>query len=164
MTIQVAGFFCEDIREETNGQSSIVGILPDNVRPPPPPPGSPPNARLLMPRLGLYARLRIPLEGTLKPMPVSLIMANGERLHLGELGTDLIEKARRETRANNLPFSGLVFSAVLQGFQIAQPGVIVAVLESEGVEYQFAVLNLLEPTQASTNASLPPSSQSQPAA
>jgi hypothetical protein len=147
MTIHVTGFFCEDIREEQSGQVSIVGILPDNIQLPKPPEVMK-SPRLVLPKLGLYVRIRISMEGTLNPMPVSLIMPNGERLRLGEADLELIEKSRREALAGGIPIATIIFHALIQGFTVAQPGLIIAVLESEGIEYQFAVLNVKPPIPA----------------
>lgn len=155
MTIHVTGLFCEDIREEKSGQASIIGILPDNIQLPTPPDSMKKPAGVLLPKLGLYIRVRVPMDGALSPMRVSLVLPNGENRQLGEIEADLIEKSRNEARANGIPIAVIIFSALIQGFQLAQTGLIVAVLESEGIQYQLAVLNVKPPIQ--TSASPPPS-------
>jgi hypothetical protein len=149
MTVQVVGFFCEDIREEKNGQVSIVGILPDHIQLPPPPAAMlDKKATAIIPKLGLYVRMLIPMEDALQPMQISLTLPDSTSLHLGEVDSELMEKARSEARAGGLPIAGVVFHAAMQGFQIPQAGQIVAVLKSGDTLHQFAVLNVKPPTEA----------------
>jgi hypothetical protein len=149
MALQVFGIFCEDIRQEKSGQVSIIGSLPDNIQMPAPPDSlkSEEVLKAVMPKLGLYLRLALPLKGSGKPMPIKLVMPDGSDLPLGDIDAELIAKARREARENNLPLAGIVFHALLEGFRI-MPGIISAVLDSEGKRYICAFLNVKPPISA----------------
>lgn len=149
MTPIVIGMFCEDIREEKSGQVSIVGILPDSIRLPPPPAsikrqdGEP---SIVIPKLGLYVRLLLPIGSLKGPIPVKLKLTDGTNLSLGEIDNALIEKSVAEARAIDLPIAGIVFHAVMQGFQITKPGLIKAVIVHEGKEQVCGVLNVIMST------------------
>jgi hypothetical protein len=149
MTQNVIGMFCEDIREEKSGQVSIIGILPDSIRLPPPPQAikrQDGELSAVIPKLGLYIRLLMPIGPLKGPMPIRLDLPDGRNLPLGEIDDALIEKSLTEARANNLPIAGVIFHALMQGFQIARPGLIRAILTHQDEEQVCAVLNVIMPT------------------
>ncbi|WP_439925704.1 hypothetical protein [Nitrobacter sp. JJSN] len=160
--LQVLGLFCEDIRDEKSGQVSIVGILPDSIQLPPPPDNKE-HLTAILPKLGLYIRVMLPLEGPSGPMPVGLAMPDGTTISLGDIGTDVIAKAKSEAIANHLPLAGLIFHATMQGFQIATTGLMSAVLDCEGERNVCAMMNV-KPATSTASASTPQVVLAQPVA
>ena len=146
MTLHVLGLFCEDIREEKSGQVSLVGILPDTMNLPAPPSDVTPEEyeklAAVVPKLGLYIRVRLAQDDPDSEMPISLTTPDGATIELGKIDAALIAKAKKEARDSQLPLVGLIFHAVLQGFQIAKPGVISAIVRYEGQPYVCAMLNV----------------------
>lgn len=149
MTMHIVGFFCEDIREEKNGQLTIVGTLPDNVQVPPPPSSQEPRDgrqfAAIMPKLGIYIRVRVPLDIPPIPMKVSLSLPNGSSIVLGNVDSEIISKSKREAQEKGLSFGGLIFHAVMQGFQFGSAGLVSAVVEWGDNREICAQLNLIMP-------------------
>jgi hypothetical protein len=162
--MQVVGVFCEDIREEKSGQSTLIGIMPDNINVPTPP--QPVEGRVprgFIPKLGLYVRINIEADDEPGPMTLKLIFPGGTEQPLGDISAEIIAKSKAEAIARNLPIAGILSSAVLSPFiSPGGPGLITAVLDTEKGRHVCAVLNMLvEPANPlSSNAPKPPVSQS----
>lgn len=161
MAVNVIGFFCEDIREEKTGLITLVGVLPDNINIPQPPPDSPPvPTATLIGKLGLYVRFSYGLEETPRGAKISLRFPEefGE-LNLGVVEPEVFEKAASQARENNLPHAGVVHHAILHGFQIPGPGLVVAVVEMKGEKQICAILNVVSVASSSpsSTASVQPS-------
>jgi hypothetical protein len=149
MGIHMVGMFCEDIREEKNGQLTLVGLLADNVNIPPPPAEAPPTTRAVMPKLAFYLRIHMAVEDEVAPMNVKLLIPDGGEIDLGTIGADLIAKAQKEAADKGLPIAGIVSQTVIQGFRIVL-GKLYGAVETKGERYICAVLNFAHeasPTQ-----------------
>jgi hypothetical protein len=149
MAMQVIGLFCEDIREEKNGQVSLVGIMPDNANIPSPPTSPPKNENTILqgmlPKLALYVRVHLALEDDPGPMQISLIFPNGEAAVLTTISEDIIETSKKEAKAKDLPIAGIFSHMVFIGFRVPGSGKLVAVLDSKYGRQTCAVLNLITP-------------------
>jgi hypothetical protein len=143
MALHVVGMFCDDIREEKGGQTTIVGVLPDNVNLPPRPPGTSPTARALMAKLGLYVRIHIGLEDDIGPMSVKLLMPDGTEIDMGSVDADVIALSKRQASEKGLPFAGIITNAVIQGFQVPLGGTIYGVVDIGDQRLTCAVMNLI---------------------
>ncbi len=140
MTLNVVGVFCEDIREEKSGQVSLVGILPDNVNISQPPPDRP-NSRATIPKLGVYVRIHIGVDYDPGAMSLKLRLPDGREIDLGAVDKFLLDKAKNDARARQLPIAGIISQAVLMGFVLPQSGIITAILEAGQEKHVCAVLN-----------------------
>jgi hypothetical protein len=135
--------FCEDIREETAGTHSLVGVMPDNINLQANGP-SEAGMSLMFPKMGIY--LRINLDRSIPPTsPVAarLTIPGAPALALGEIGMELIERAYAEGAENNLPVVGLIFKTVLSPVQLREPGVITVHASIDGHEHICGALNLI---------------------
>lgn len=164
--MQVVGVFCEDIREEKSGQSTLIGLMPDNINVP----SSPQTAegrvpRGLIPKIGLYVRINLGLEDDPGPMTLKLIFPGGEEQALGNISSEVIAQSKKEAIARGLPIAGILSRAVLSPLIApGSPGLITAVLETQKGRHVCAILNMLvDSSTSSPNASPPPASQSPPA-
>jgi hypothetical protein len=162
MSLQVVGFFCEDIREEKSGQTTLVGILPDNINVPPRPPDAPASLQPRMPKLGLYVRINLSPDEGVRAMRTKLKFPDGGEAEMGLIDEATVAKSLQDAIASNLPVAGLLQYAVLQGLAIpTPPGLITGVLEVDGTEHTIAILRFVhEAGPTSSNASAPPPSQS----
>lgn len=158
MTISVVGFFCEDIRQEASGQVSIVGILPDNITVPP----QPKDTALVLPKLGLYVRLRFGLDDDLGIISLDLVFPDGERRRHSEIPEELITRAKKQAREQGLPTAGLFHQSVFEGFHTSKAGLFYCVACFNGNEIVCAILNTIEATIPTSSQQ--PSAQSQPSA
>jgi hypothetical protein len=142
MTLHAVAIFCEDVREEKSGQFTLVGILPDNVNIVPRPHEISEAAHPIIPRLGVYVRIHIDVHDNPGPISIKLAFPNGEEAVVGQIGSDLVETAKRQAQAANMPIAGIISSAVMQGFVMIQPGLVLAIVETANERYPCGVLNL----------------------
>jgi hypothetical protein len=145
MSMNVVGFFCEDIRQEKTEQLTLVGVLPDRVKVPPLPPDAPAEAVARMPKLALYARIQFEPSDRVQSMTTKLRFPDGSVVELGRVDDETIAKAKREAIANDLPIAGIVQQAILQGLTIPRPpALITGLVEVDGKELTIAVLRFVE--------------------
>jgi len=118
--LSIMAFFCEDIREEKGDIFTLIGILPDTVRLQEQGSGvveSGEPVRLLLPRLCIYVRINFDPAMDLGPTDISLVLPSGERLAIGRVGQDIIDRSRTEAKARGNLLSGVVSRAVIGGFR-----------------------------------------------
>ena len=144
MVHNCVGIFCEDIREETSGTHTIIGVMPDNIMLATPANAEAgPGAALIFPRLGIY--LRVNLDPSHKPTgPITArasIPGLGNQA-LGELTPADIEKAYADSAVHNFPVVGIIFKAVMSPVQIREAGIATAFVTIEGQEILAAMLNI----------------------
>lgn len=149
--MNVVGFFCEDLRPETAGSETIVGVLPDHMEVPPPP-GA-------IPKIGVYIRIYLDLSEAPQSIVGWLKTPWGD-IALGGVEKPVIDQALREARKSNLPYAGLVTRAMIAPFHIKAYGLVTAMITVDGVDHVCGILNLKEPTEAAASVSEPPASQS----
>jgi len=150
--MKIVGFFCEDLRPETAGTETIVGVLPDNMIVP-----GVPGA---IPKLAIYLRIQIDMHEAPELITVTLKAPWGETIPLGKTDKVLIEKAQQAAKDSNLPIAGIVMRAMLSPFGVQGYGLITAVAEFGGAERVCAMLNIRPPDPVSATASEPPAAQS----
>lgn len=143
MTHSCVAIFCEDIREELAGTHSVVGVMPDNINlaVAHPTEGSVP---VLFPKMGIY--LRVNLDPSRKPRsPVSarVEIPGADDVLLGEINSDLIEKAYADGKSSHSPVVGLIFKSVLSPVQFREPGSMVVYAKIDGKEIACGALNIL---------------------
>ncbi len=165
--MQVVGVFCEDIREEKSGQSTLIGILSDNINVTPPPPRTVGRAAAgLIPKMGLYVRINLnPDEDGPGAMTLKLLFSDGRELVLGVISEEVIAQSKAEAKSKSLPIAGILSSAVVAPFPAPNPPTLItAVLDTKNSRVICGILNIvIDPAQAiSSNASPQPVSQSPP--
>ena len=88
--------FCEDIRQDTNGSHSLIGILGENM--------SVPHFPGMMPKLGLYVRILFHERIPSTPFSLFLHKPNGDRDELVTIERDFVERIFDEAaQTNNAP-------------------------------------------------------------
>lgn len=138
------GVFCEDIREESGGTHTLVGVMPDNINVTAPSTSdSDSRSALLFPRLAIY--LRVHLDASRRPDgPISarLTLPRSEDITIGVINEDVISKAYDDSASKGQPIVGLIFKAVLAPIQLRESGAAVVYTEIEGQQLVSAILNI----------------------
>jgi hypothetical protein len=138
--------FCEDIREEKSGQNTIIGTYPDNIVIQKPKASSaPPNSRAGLPRLGVYLRIHIGAEREPpKDISAKVISTTGQIVVQTTWERSMLDNSFNDSRKNQLPLVGLIFTSVISPFPIAEEGgKIRTVAVIDGIEYVAGVLNVI---------------------
>jgi hypothetical protein len=103
----ILGIFCEDIRDEASGLLSFVGVMQDNL--------SVPVEKGMIPKLCVYIRISFAPHDPPRPMKFHLAFPDGERVFIGEVAQDIINKAGMETKEQDGPIATIVSRAALSG-------------------------------------------------
>jgi hypothetical protein len=140
--------FCEDIREEKSGQDTIVGTLPDNLIAARSPCVVSPNARPVLPRLGIYLRIHLDAQQDApKEISAKLINAEGQVIADSAWERSVVDRTFADAKANHMPLVGLIFKVVIAPFPITpEGGKITAMSIVDGVERVAGALNIIVST------------------
>ena len=152
---QAIGIFCEDLREERNGQEIIVGTMPDNIAV-----GQMPA---LLPKLGLYIRIHLYPAASIKFISTKIRFPDKSELQLGSFNQSVIEDAQMRAQDAGAPVTGLISRGVLSPLNLPMAGRVLAIVEVDGQELVCAALNVSEVVGPNATASGKPVAQSQPA-
>lgn len=117
MTEPVSGIclFCESVRPETHGGTSLVGVLNDHLIAP-----SIPNT---LSNLALYVRLYVATDFDPNPLTITIDLPEGETSLVTTLDPDLINQARATARAIGDPVAGFVTHSSFAPFVLQNSGV-----------------------------------------
>lgn len=142
MAHNCVGLFCEDIREESSGTHTIVGVMPDNLNLA----GSPvdrADATVLFPKFGVY--LRVNLDASLHPsasIKARLALPGTPDILLGEVSIEMIKIAFSDAKAKKFPIVGLIFKAVFSPLQLKESGIACLYAKIDEEDFVGAVLNM----------------------
>lgn len=109
--LQAIAIFCEDIREESLGTVTLVGVFPDNINAEQP---------FSFPKLSVYARASFGIDEEILPFAFKLVTSEGQEIFRTEITGELINKAKSEAAQNGTPLIGVVSRAGIAGLQIQQ--------------------------------------------
>ena len=115
----LVGTFCEDIREEGGGLSTLVKVLPDSVTL-----SSYPN---ILESLAFYLRTNVYRSFEPRTIRVVLRIVGQSDMPLTTLDAELVRRAQGEAVREGLPFGTIVSTAIASDFPIANPGRVNAV-------------------------------------
>lgn len=153
--ISVVGLFCEDIRQESAGSDTIIGILPDNLHV---------TQAGILPRLALY--IRIHLDPATDPGPIKsrVVSPNGEVVTESEIDPNLVRATREKALSQGSPLAGLISRLTWSNFPARESGRVRALITAGGKEFVCAHLNIHVPEASPATASEQQPSQSPDAA
>jgi hypothetical protein len=134
--VNIVGLFCEDIREEKSGASTLVGILTDNL--------VVPSIPFLLPRLALYVRVNFAVATDPGPIVIRVVLPDQSDPLIAPISPALIDTARAEARDNCSPIAGLITTAVASPFTIKQAGRVLAIANVQGQDVICGSLNIRE--------------------
>lgn len=149
------GLFCDDVRQEIGGTTTIVGLQPDNMLVPQFP------CTLL--KLTFVVRIHIPIEIEPRELSARIILTDGKELLLGTFSAQDIDKAREQNRSKNIPTVGFILTAVAGGLNIPVAGLIKLFAKFGDEERLCGVLNVQasSPLNDSSQQTSRPSAASQ---
>jgi hypothetical protein len=133
--VSVIGLFCEDIREEKSGQSTLIGILPDNL--------AIAQIPLVLPKLGIYLRVHFDAKIDIGPVKVRIAVPNGPTLEIGTIAQELVSQTRIDAQAKRLPYAGAILQGVMGSFFVPTAGAVQAFANIEGEDHLAAVINVV---------------------
>jgi hypothetical protein len=155
------GLFCEDIREETSGSHSIVGVMPDNINLQAQERLKLPDSdkgKLIFPKMGFYVRANLDATAPAPKQVTAAVSFPGHGIiPLGVIGAEAIEKAFAESHSNKTPYVGVVFKAVMAPLPITESGMATLHVNVDGQEQACGSLNVRILDQPAATASPQPS-------
>ena len=165
LPLSVMALFCEDIREEKGDIFTLIGLLPDTVELSGPPGEKPVQPRMLT-KLSIYIRINFDPDQDIGASQIRLKLPDDEIISLGEIGPDIIQKARADAKAKGNLLAGVISRITFTGFQPPLNGSIRLEVDVGGETHLAAALTfkLKESDSTPSSASPPPSEQSQSAA
>lgn len=143
--------FAEDAREELRGQTSLIGILPDNL--------TVPQVPGALAKLAIYTRIHIPID--VEPEPISVFLRfpdqpeQSEQL-LGEFGAEMIRQTREEAMSSMSSYYGLVSQATASPFPVVQAGRILIAVRSGTAEQISGYLRFISAEPGTDIGAKPP--------
>jgi hypothetical protein len=113
--INAISLFCEDVREETNGQYSLIGVLGDNI--------SVPQFPGMMPKLAIYVRINLAPTWKMRGgFDIYITPPNGEREILHSIEGALVKDTISKIRKAKNPVAGIYSHIVLSPLPVQSAG------------------------------------------
>jgi hypothetical protein len=151
LPVTAMALFCEDIREEKGDVVTLVGILPDtlNLETADGATIETGQTQKFLSKLCLYVRINFDPDFPLKVPRIRLVLPKDEILSVGEIGSDVIEKAKSEAAAKGHLLAGVISRAVLIGFRPPE-GTAKVEVEINGETYLAGALTFMVNKQKSS--------------
>src|SRR3990167_571089 len=112
----IVALFCEDIREEIGGKTTLVGVLPDNVNVPARPSGIPENLTSAMPKLCILIKFHFDPADRFSTTKHVITFPNGEEKKIKGASEETVTRARKQAIDRGAPFAGLIIKIVMAPF------------------------------------------------
>ncbi len=133
--ISAVALFCEDIREEKSCQVSVIGIYTDNI--------TVQSVPFQFAKLAVYIRITLSVdEPAPKEIALHLVQTDNKEIPFSVFGSDLVEKALRESREKGATRAGLIGSAILPGYRVRQKGRMNVIAKFDAQEVLCGTLNV----------------------
>lgn len=148
--LSIIGLFCEDIREESGGTITLIGLLPDNIHAERPAESGTKEAKAptvqdkFLNKLCIYVRANFDVDDPVEDIELSLLFPDGQPLPLSQEGVQrkAIAAAKKQAKESGLPLAGIYIRAVLAGFKMQKGGGAIQLLATvDGVPRLIAALN-----------------------
>jgi hypothetical protein len=139
--ITAIALFCEDIRDEKLGTESLVGILPDNLAI-----GGPAGG--FLPKLAIYLRLQLENEVDIKTISARVIFPGGRVIEMATFDPDAVKSAKEQSKANGIPYTGLIGKALMTPVPIEALGKIEVIVTADGEDFVCGILNIVTAADA----------------
>lgn len=143
------GLFCEDVRQEKNGQS-LMAIWPDNVQVP-----QIPGA---LPRMAVFVRVQVEPTADIGAISAKILFPDKSEHPIGDFSAEQVKETQKTSREAGAPWAGFMLTAIAFGFPIEQTGRLLLVAKIGDEEIVCGGLNVVlgEKVTPSSTASLPP--------
>lgn len=118
--------FCEDVRHETNGLRTLVGVLGDSV--------AVPQLPGAFPKLAVFSRVSMPIARDVEEVTQSFVDPQGDEIGRYAVEPQLLEQSRQEAYANGNPVYGVSLDMRVTMLHVNSPGVYSVSVEVDGVK------------------------------
>lgn len=127
--------FCEDIREEVSGMSTLIGIYPDNVHV-----GALP---FIFPKLSVFMRLNMTISSA-PPNNVEYWLTSPDQIPFPRsvIDKEIIKRAYKEAREKGGTNAGTISKATMNLLQIRSEGRLNLMVSVDGLEIVAGTLNV----------------------
>lgn len=140
--LSATSVFCEDIREEVGGSTTVVGVMPDNLEVP--------SFPGMIPKLGIYTRLVIDLDASLEDIDLLVRRPSDDDIRIATFSKELIASAVEDAKRLGTPIVGLVSHAIASPFPMNQAERVIIVVSFNGTEIISGSLNVTAPSQSAS--------------
>jgi Family of unknown function (DUF6941) len=130
----IVGVFCEDVRMESNGQITVIGILPDTIAVR----GIPGKFA----RLGVFIRSHFEMGFELEELKFEIVDTDGEIAHTIDVESETIMTGYSQAKSGNHPVIGFNSVHLATPLQIKQPGQLQLVAMVNGERQICGALNV----------------------
>jgi hypothetical protein len=127
--------FCEDIREEKSEQTTLIGILADNL--------AVPSTPVLLARLALYTRVYFDCSEEPEAVTAVVKMPSGETFELGGASVDLVKEAFATARSQNVQLAGVIFKGLFSPLPVPRLGAINVIVSIGARQHILGTLNVI---------------------
>jgi len=142
--------FCEDIREEKSGTTTLVGVFSDNIEVP--------QLPMNFPKLAVYTRIIFPINQKPEELQVIIKDADGKETNFSSFDRDFVKKTIDGVKSKGAPIVGLITRAIAPGFPVQKAGRLLILVRGAKFEIIAGQLNIRVSEQSSTE----PSASAQP--
>ena len=125
--------FCLDVREETGGTHSVIGVLPDNVQTK--------QLPFFFPKVAVYTRVYLSIDEPPSPIRIILRDPEGEQEELAKIDMELVKGTIETARKEQSPSAGLISTASRVGFSTEKLGRFCVDVEKDGIQIVSGSLN-----------------------
>ena len=141
--------FAEDLRQEVNGQVTIVGILPDNVE-------FEGQSQAMLPKLCIYVRTVLALtDDAFSPIKVRLEAPSGQPVFESLSSEEFLRSEAKRSADQNAPHLTLISQASMSPFPIRENGRFSVIVEYKDQKYLAGFLNIKLTSAIASQHSLP---------
>jgi hypothetical protein len=140
--------FCDDVRDETAGTVTLVGIAPDNI--------NVPKMPASLAKLAIYTRIAVPSD--LDPVALQMVFRSpeGDETELGAFSAEFVEATCEQAREAGNPIAGFVTTGVAAPFTVRAPGRWLGILRAGSTEIITGGVNFdLQPEASASSARHP---------
>jgi hypothetical protein len=110
----VTALFCEDIRPETSGQETLVGLLGDGIEVN--------SLPAMIPKLSFYIRANFAMGFELNALSFDLVSPSGHVIFTNHVEKSLIEESYSEAKAKEMLTVGIKTYSTFSPFPITEAG------------------------------------------
>ncbi len=135
----VMALFCEDMREEVGGKTTLVGILPENLNVPELP-SEESGSIGAMPQLCIYLRLGFDVQTEISSISVHLTFPDDTVRDLDIVNIVFVKKAQEEAKAKGRTMAGIISQVRFAPFPLPKFGRLQVATAINSVQY-LSVLN-----------------------
>jgi len=128
--------FCEDIRQEIGGQTSLIGIFPPDT--------FAPQVPIVIPKLGLYMVIRFPFD----QVPISVrmrLMAPWSQEPLWDVPMEGIKESAEIAQSHGYSAFGVSSFHMLSPFPVLETGIIRVLATIDGEDISAGAINITVP-------------------